>query len=160
MDILNLTTTQAVRAAVGISGESGELEDQVFVDLDVPSLLRLELSSWIPAPVSEIEAAAFSAADETEPEALAYAALRAASTYYCAILVMESAEISFAERHEDGQNKLKRQAHDTQEILTRLRVRYAGFQQQVLDYLEAPTTASTSWMIGRSVPAYDPVTNS
>jgi hypothetical protein len=161
MEILTLTTTEAVRAVLGISEESSELPDQLFTDLDMPNLLLLELSGWLPASITQIEDAAFASDDETARANLAYLALKAASAYYCASVALESGELSFAERYEDGQNKLKRQTHDVQALLDRIYGKYLYHRQQVLTYTETPAeTYSSSWMVGRSVPSYDPVTNS
>lgn len=161
MDILTLTTSAAIRAAIGVSEKSGELEDQVLTDLSMPDLLLLELSSWLPVSIDDVEAGYDGATDETAKAALAWLALKAASTYYCATVVLESGEISFAERYEDGQNKVKRQSTDYQALLDRLAGKYAYYRQQVLTYLETPAEVyANNWMIGSSIPTYDPVTNS
>ena len=159
MNILDLTTSEAIRAALGISSASGELIDQTMTDLGVVNLLKLELYSWLPQSIDAIADAAEAETDETAPASLAYLALKAASTYFCAALLLESGEISFAIKHSDGQNEFQRQDKDVQQILERLRGRYADYRQQALTYLESPLVAATGWMIGRSVPGYDPVTN-
>ena len=161
MNILTLTTSEAVRAALGISDESGELPDQALIDLGIADLLRLDLAEWLPKPILEIENEAAAEPDETARASLAYFALKAAATYFCASLILESGELSFVERYEDGQNKMKRQAFDQDKFLSKITGRYLYYRQQALTYLESPAeTFSSSWMVGRSVPSYDPVTNS
>jgi hypothetical protein len=161
MNILTLTNSDAVRAALGISDESSELPDQTLEDLRIGELLLLELSEWLPVSITEVETAASQSDDETSRAGLAYLALKASATYYCASVVLEAGELSFAERYEDGQNKMKRQTADIQKVLDRVVGRYQYYKQHVLTYLESPAEVfSTSWMVGRSTPNYDPVTNS
>lgn len=160
MNILTLTSSDAVRAVLGLTEVSGELEDQTLIDLGISNLLLLELSSWLPVSIQAIEDAAASAVDETARANLAYLALKAASAYYCGSVLLDSGELSFAERYEDGQNKMKRQAHDVQALLDRVYGKYLYYRQQVLTYLETPAEVySANWMVGRSAPNYDPVTN-
>ena len=161
MNILTLTTSEAIRAALGISEETHELSDQTLIDLGISDFLRLELASWLPKTPVEIETEASASEDETSRASLAYLALKAAATYYCASVVLESGELSFAERYEDGQNKMKRQAYDISKLLDRVTGKYLYYRQQVLTYTESPAEVfSTGWMVGRSTPSYDPVTNS
>lgn len=161
MNILTLTNSDAVRAAIGVSDESNELPDQTLIDLGIADLLLLELSEWLPVSIVEVETAASQSNDETSRAGLAYLALKASATYYCASVVLEAGELSFVERYEDGQNKFKRQTTDMQKVLDRVRGKYLYYKQQALTYLESTAEVfSTSWMIGRSAPNYDPVTNS
>ena len=161
MNILTLTNSDAVRAAIGVSDESNELPDYTLTDLRIADLLLLELSEWLPVSIVEVETAASQSGDETSRAGLAYLALKASATYYCASVVLESGELSFVERYEDGQNKFKRQTTDMQKVLDRVLGRYQYYKQQVLTYLESPAEVfSTGWMVGRSAPNYDPVTNS
>jgi hypothetical protein len=161
MNILTLTTSGAVRAAIGISDESNELPDQTLVDLGIADLLRLELAEWLPVTIVEVETAASQSDDETSRAGLAYLALKASATYYCASVVLEAGELSFVERYEDGQNKMKRLTADMQKLRDRVAAKYLYYKQQALTYLESPAEVfSTSWMVGRSAPSYDPVTNS
>lgn len=147
MDLLNLTTTDAVRAALGIELASGELDDSVFADLRVEDLLELELDSWLPQPRADILVGG------GRPLKL----LQSAATYYTAALMLEAGELSFAERHEDGQNKMKRQTHAVQELIDRLLARYRRYRQDLLDAL-LPQAQGTGWMAGAARPNVDPVT--
>jgi hypothetical protein len=161
MNILTLTSSEAVRAVIGVSDDSGELQDQTLIDLRIADLLLLELSTWLPKTVIEIETEASASDDETSRASLAYLALKAAATYYCASVVLESGELSFVERYEDGQNKMKRQAFEVSKLHDRLMGKYLDYKQQVLTYTESEAEIfSTRWMAGRSTPSYDPVTNS
>ncbi|NCC30974.1 MAG: hypothetical protein EOM24_02995, partial [Chloroflexia bacterium] len=55
ISILDLTSSDAVRAAIGIDEASGELDDQVFTDLRIADMLRLELAGWLPDTVEKIQ---------------------------------------------------------------------------------------------------------
>jgi hypothetical protein len=161
LDILSLTTSEAIRAALGISGDSDELIDQALTDLGIEDMLKLEFYGWLPQSIASIEDAADAETDETQPASLAYLALRAAATYYCASIVAQPAEIAFAVKHSDGQNEFQRKPVDVDKLIARLRGSYADYREQVLSYLSAApvTVPAPSWMTGSASPSYDPVTN-
>ncbi|NCC41402.1 MAG: hypothetical protein EOM21_18645 [Gammaproteobacteria bacterium] len=155
--ILGLTDTDAVRAAIGIAEESGELDDEVFSDLGIGNLLKLELADWLPDyksirddPLAEIEDTA---------EELKLLLLQGFSTYWCAYTMSLSSDISFALRQEDGQNKMIRQTRDVEELLNRLLTRALQYKSRLLAILSPPPTLLTNWFVGSAAPNYDPVTN-
>lgn len=157
MDILGLTTTEAVRALIGIDEASQELPDQLFTDFELEDALALELGTWLPMTVSAVIEGGDGSGDDGD---LAYIALRSASKAWCAWQVLQAAEISLATKHEDGQNAMTRQAFKTEEILNRLGSLYSRYRELCLTYLgSVVTVSSTSWLAGKSSPVYDPVTD-
>ncbi len=156
MDLLGVTTTEAVRALIGIDEASGELPDQLFVDWEIEDALRLELGTWLPATLSSILAGG----DGTSsPADLTYLALRNAGRAWCAWQVLQVGEISIAQKHEDGQNAFSRQAFRFDDLLLRLGALYSKYRDLCLVYAGQTATSSTSWLAGKSSPTYDPVTN-
>jgi hypothetical protein len=160
ISILDLTTSDAVRAAIGIDEASGELDDQVFTDLRIADMLRLELAGWLPDTIEEIQADALMVLDDSDAAALALVALQSAATYWCAATFLLSGEISFATRQEDGQNRSVRQDFDADKLLEKLQSRYAYYKGKVTELLMPTATATlTNWFAGKATPTYDPVTN-
>lgn len=157
MDILGITTTEAVRALIGIDEASQELPDQLFTDFEIEGALSLELGTWLPVTVSTVIEGGDGSGDEGD---LAYIALRSASKAWCAWQVLQAGEISLATKHEDGQNAMTRQSFKTEEILNRLGSLYSRYRELCLSYLgSVALVSSTSWLAGKSSPAYDPVTD-
>ena len=156
--ILELTDTYAVRAAIGVSEESGELDDSVFSDLDISNLLKVELIGWLPNyksirddPLAKLE-------DTTEE--LKFLLLKGFSTYWCAYTMSLSSDVSFALRHEDGQNKMIRQTRDVEELLNRLLTQALQYKSRLLAIISPPPSLLANWFVGSASPNYDPVTNS
>lgn len=156
MDLLGLTTSEAVRAFIGIDEASGELPDQLFLDLEIEDALRLELGTWLPVTLSTLLAGGDGSGSAAD---LAYTAARQAARAWCAMEVLQSAEISLAAKHSDGQNEFSRQAYKVSELLQRFAGVYARYKDMVLSSLGETTTASPSWMAALVRPDYDPVTN-
>jgi hypothetical protein len=156
LDILGLTTSEAVRAFIGIDEASQELPDQLFVDLEIEDALRLEFSSWLPI---SLEALLLLNAGSSDNANLAYLAARHAARAWCAMEVLQAAEISIASKHSDGQNEFVRQAYKVADLLARFSAVYNRYRDMVLESLDQPSTTSPSWMVGRAIPSYDPVTN-
>jgi hypothetical protein len=157
IQILNLTNSDAVRAALGISEDSKELEDYVLQELRLDRLLKIELSTWLPTykeiaedPLAEVE-------DTTEE--LRLFLLQGYATYWCAYTMMMTGEVSFALRHEDGQNKMIRQTYDVEELLNRLLTRALQYKSQLLSLISPSPAALVNWFIGSAQPNYDPITN-
>jgi hypothetical protein len=131
LDILGLTTTEAIRAMIGIDEASRELPDQLFIDLEIEDALRLEFGSWLPVTLDA----------------------------WCALEVLQAADISLAQRHSDGQNEFARQTYKVEDLLNRLNASYLRYRDLVLSNLGETVTASTTWLAGVATPTYDPVTN-
>jgi hypothetical protein len=156
MDLLSVTTTEAVRALIGIDEASQELPDALFTAFEIEDALQLELGTWLPVPLATVLAGNDGSGDSAD---LAYLALRNASKAWCAWQVLQAGEISIAQKHEDGQNAVTRQSFKLEQLLQRLGGLYSKYRDMCLAYLGQTTTSSTAWLAGISSPAYDPVTN-
>ena len=156
MDLLSVTTTEAVRAMIGIDEASQELPDQLFTDFEIEDALQLELGTWLPVSLSTVLTGGDGSGSSAD---LVYLALRNASKAWCAWQVLQAGEISIAQKHEDGQNAVSRQTFKLEELLLRLGGLYSKYRALCLLYLGQTVTSSTSWLAGISSPAYDPVTN-
>jgi chromosome condensin MukBEF complex kleisin-like MukF subunit len=159
IDILTVTTSDAVRATLGVSELAQELPDAYFASRNIAAALRLELSTWLPATLEELEDAA-DAADEGDDAILVWDAVQLASTYWCAWEVAKTAPIALFQKLEDGQNSVARPTWDQQELLAVLANSYALYRDKALEvYTDTtPTTATASWLAGVSRPTFDPVT--
>ena len=156
MDILGLTTTEAVQAFIGIDEDSRELPDQLFIDLEIEDGLKLEFGTWLPVTLTALLEGADGSGSAAD---LAYTAARQAARAWCAMEVLQAAEISIAAKHSDGQNEFVRQPHKVAEVLERLKGSYQRYRDMVLTNLDQTVTAATSWLAGYASPSYDPVTN-
>jgi hypothetical protein len=156
VDILGLTTTEAVRAFIGIDEAAKELPDQLFYDLEIEDALRLEFSRWLPITIETLVALGERSSDGVN---LAYLAARQAARAWCAMEVLQAAEISIASKHSDGQNEFVRQTYKVADLLLRLSAVYNRYRDLVLEELDQPSTTAPSWMVSRAIPDYDPVTN-
>lgn len=156
MELLSVTTTEAVRALIGIDEASQELPDQLFLDFEIEDALQLELGTWLPVPLSTVIAGGDGTGGAAD---LAYLALRSASKAWCAWQVLQAGEISIAQKHEDGQNAVSRQSFQMEALLQRLGGLYSRYRDLCQGYLGQTVTSSTSWLAGISSPSYDPVTN-
>lgn len=156
MDLLGLTTSEAVRAFIGIDEASGELPDQLFVDLEIEDALKLEFGTWLPVTLSVLLAGGDGSGSAAD---LAYTAARHAARAWCAMEVLQSAEISIAAKHSDGQNEFSRQAYKVPELLQRFAAVYGRYRDLALTNLGQTVSASASWMVSLASPDYDPVTN-
>jgi chromosome condensin MukBEF complex kleisin-like MukF subunit len=155
----NLTNTDAVRAVIGASEAAQELTDAYFAARRMEGALRLELSSWLPATLEELEDAA-DAADEGADEILVWDAVQQAATYWCAWEVVKSAPIALFQKLGDGQNEVQRPELNHKELLDLLSGSYMRYRDLALEVYndETPTVASPTWLAGKSTPTFDPVT--
>jgi len=157
--ILTLTTTEAVRAAIGIAEDSGELDDEVFIDLSIEEMLSVWVYSWLTVTIASVKSGNDSASEENDSRVIAWKALTSAATYYCAYLIVLSAPISFAERNEDSNNKMKRPSYDPDKLAQQF-LNQANFFKGVCSEKVAQVAVAVPAFIGISSPSYDPVTNS
>lgn len=158
MDILGVTTTEAIRAVIGVSASSGELPDSYFTDRNMTGALRLELSTWLPATLETLSDAA-SAADEGDPEILVWDAVQQAAAYYCAWECIKSAPIALFQKIGDGQNEVSRPIMNQKELLDLFSSSYMKYRDLALDaYSGEVVPVSASWLSGKSSPTFDPVT--
>jgi chromosome condensin MukBEF complex kleisin-like MukF subunit len=159
IDILTVTTTDAVRATLGVSELAQEMPDAYFTSRNIAAALRLELSTWLPATLEELEDAA-DAADEGDDAILVWDAVQLASTYWCAWEVAKTAPIALFQKLEDGQNAVQRPVWDQKALLDMLANGYTTYRDKALEvYTETtPAAATASWLAGVSSPTFDPVT--
>lgn len=158
MDILDVTTTEAIRAVIGVSVASAELPDSYFTDRNMAGALRLELSTWLPASLETLSDAA-AAADEGDPEILVWDATQQAATYWCAWEVIKSAPIALFQKISDGQNEVSRPTMKQKELLDLFSSSYMRYRDLALDlYGGEVVPVSASWLAGKAVPTFDPVT--
>ena len=158
MDILGVTTTETIRAVIGVSDPANELPDSYFTDRNITGALRLELSTWLPASIETLSDAA-SAADEGDPEILVWDAVQQAAAYWCAWEVTKTAPIALFQKIEDGQNAITRPTMKQKELLDLLRGSYTSYRDLALDvYTGAVVVVTASWLSGKATPSFDPVT--
>jgi len=153
-----VTDTDAIRAVIGVSEASQELTDEYFTARRIEGALRLELSTWLPATLEELEDAA-DAVEPGDPAALVWGSVQQASTYWCAWEVVKSAPIALFQKIGDGQNEVQRPELKHKELLDLLSSSYARYKDLALDIF-SPTTATAytaSWLAGKSAPIFDPV---
>jgi hypothetical protein len=155
----NTTNTDAIRATIGVSEASKEIQDQYLVDRRIEGALRVELSSWLPATLEELEDAA-DAADEGDQAILVWDAIQQAATYWCAYEVMKMAPIALFQKIGDGQNEIQRPELKHKELLDLLSSSYMRYRDLALGIYnaETATVARPTWLSGKSVPTFDPVT--
>lgn len=148
MDILGLTTTEAIRATLGVSEDSLELPDEVFENHEIEDEIELNLVSWLPVDMTTI----LSGGDP-----LAIKRLRACAKYIGALLLLPSLTTSTASKQSDGQDEFQRQPRDLALMKENLEELLARYQTALVDSLvTTPTTVFS--IMGRSSPSYDPVT--
>ena len=160
MDILGVTTTETIRAVIGVSDPANELPDSYFTDRNMTGALRLELSTWLPASIETLSDAA-SAADEGDPEILVWDAVQQAAAHWAAWEVVKTAPIALFQKIGDGQNELIRPTLNHKELLDLLLKGYISYRDLALEvYGGAVVVVTASWLSGKSTPSFDPVTGS
>jgi len=160
MDIGNLTTTEAIRAALGASSE----EDLTDTDIsnNTPELeLELDLKSWLPDFDSIRDAGILTTA--TEAQKTAYQHLKMYAKYFCADLISRSANFSMPQMITDGQNEVQRfQENKWKELRESLRRRMAIHRTYLSDYAVSEfsrTEETTQYsLFGKATPSFNPVT--
>lgn len=150
MDILSLTTTQAIRAVLGVSQESDELNDAVFTDIGIEDELELSFSDWLPVPYTQIVSSG---------PATALQALRVCAKYAGALILLPSLQNAVSIRQSDGQNEFQRHPRDLTALKKSLEEALGRYKSVVLSEVDPVTVAPTSptWF-GKASPSFDPVT--
>lgn len=157
MNISSLTTTEAVRAVIGVSEEHNEFPDQYFIDRELDRALLLEFVPWIPGSISSLSSAANEAPSGSQ-DALLWWAIRQAATYWCAWACLNNAGTALFYSLEDGQNKVVRPKVNYKELANEFLGAYYKYKEQALDLVGSVSSSSVSWAAGVSSPLYDPVT--
>lgn len=96
MDILSLTTTQKIRAVLGI--DDHDYNDTKFTDLDLTSELAVHLTTWLPLWATLLE-------DESDDADIdrQVLALQIYAKYYSARVVFTAAPMAFLKSRTDGE---------------------------------------------------------
>lgn len=158
MDLLTVTTTEAVRAVLGVSDAANELPDQYFLDRMLDSALLLELQTWLPGTLDDLLDAAEAAASPMDSDSLIWNLIQQASTYWCAWACCDNLGLGFFARIEDGQNKAMRPTIDYEKLAARLWSAYQSYKARARALSAPVAAASTSWAAGVSSPSFDPIT--
>lgn len=145
MNLGTLTTTQAIRAVLGVSEDSDELPDQIFTDLEISDQIELIIEQWLPISIASVSLAS-----------KAGKALRSAAKYTGALILLPSLTTSTAALLSDGQDQFRRQDRDLKEMEKALRRNLDDMIEIILDELVTDYTNQPSFM-GRSSPNFDPV---
>lgn len=148
MDLLSLTTTEAIRATLGISADTLELEDQVFEDLEIEDALEIELNVWLPSPVLTM----FSSATADQMKLL-----KQAARYTGALLLLPQLLTMTASKQSDGQNEFQRQDRDVLQLKKELEGKLSQYKNLLLDALSV-VSVKTYTLFGRASPDFDPIT--
>ena len=146
MNLGTLTTTQAIRAVLGVSEDSDELPDQVFIDLEISDQIELLIEQWLPVTISSISLSSTTGK-----------ALRACAKYTGALILLPSLTTATAALLSDGQDQFRRQDRDLKALEEALRRNLEDMQKIVLDEL-VTDYESTPTFFGSAAPTFDPVT--
>ena len=159
ISVTSATSSDAIRAVLGVDPSSGELPDTYFTDRGMAAELRLELDSWLPATLLALQAAAIAAGSESREERT-WHAVKQAAAYWCASRVAATGHLAFFQALEDGQNTVSRPALKIADLAASLLSSYQSYRGMALSYYSGTTAAtySPSWMFGTSKPTFDPIT--
>ena len=159
ISILQLTTSDAVRALLGIS--EAELQDTVITAAAVEDELRLDLGTWLPTDVVlETVIQEGLAADEWSDEQKTYLRLAAYAKAFCAHYFVANQDNWRLIRLTDGQVDEQRKSSVDLEALARYLQGLMGSHKTAFLALVAPatTTPVSMTVMGKARPTYDPVT--
>ena len=151
------TSTEAVRGALGV--DLHDLPDQQILDAELDVELTLDLGTWCLGYSAKLAVGA----SATEAQKTLQACLRTYAKWYCAT-EFSLKVLTFKQVYGDGKAEQRRFGNfDWEKLATSCKAKRDTYKQQILqiDPDSAATydgTASYS-LIGRGVPAYNPVTN-
>lgn len=152
----SLTNHHQVRAVLGILN-ADELPDTHIVNSNVEIELELDILDWFSGSVPKVVADG-SAAGATTVQKQQYFALASYAKYFCSVSLANTFQILIEKSISDGQNELVRNELDLPQFLESLRNRRDAYKTKFLQ-LAGQTTQTQAALMGRAVPAYDPVTN-
>ena len=152
MDIY-LTTSEAIRAALGVSNDSQELPDSVFVDADLELEIESDMAAWLLAEVGADIDVVLSLATDTLRTSFSLCA-----KYFGALLLLPSLTTATASKLSDGQDEFQRQDRDIAELRADLQAQLYKHQRRILDALSVTPPSQTFGIMGVSSPASDPIT--
>ena len=151
MDVY-LTTSEAIRAVLGVSNDSQELPDSVFTDHELEVEIELHLESWLSEAANTDVTTVLSTG-----AARARTAIPLCAKYIGALLLLPSLTTATASKLSDGQDEFTRQDRDIRKMQEDLQAMLHKYQGLILDALDATATALPFQVIGRAIPNYDPI---
>lgn len=104
MTPISYTDTDRIRSVLGIDEE--DVSDDQIANRDLEKELRLDLLTWVSTHATVYDAGQVSNATETEQSAAD--ALVLYCTYFCAVLVAKSLQLSAPQQISDGKNAMSR----------------------------------------------------
>ena len=155
INILGITTSDAIRGVLGVSEE--EIPDQVMTDVLLEDQLDLDIHEWLSDPVSTVIAEGI-AGGATETQVKRLKALKLHAQYKGAVLLFSHVRSGTALETSDGQNLLKRRVDDLEKLLPELMELAAKYQAMLVE-LQGGTITEAPTLVGKATPAYDPITN-
>lgn len=158
IDILQITTTDAVRGVLGADGLE-ELTDEQLISINLPFELEVDLDEWLEPlkPVSEIISEGTAPGATTE-EQIRYRTLQLYGKYFCSYRVANSAEYTLIEVLNDGQSEVRRTKRDLPAFLARLAGLAGGYKAKLIEGVGGEVSSPPSFF-SAVPPDYDPVTN-
>ena len=156
MDILGLTTTEAIRATIGADINNSEYVDQDFTDFSIADELKAALLEWLSDYQTLIDAQAGS---PTEVEQNSFLFLKLYAKYFCAHTMLRSQDRALAVEISDGNNKVSR-SDDRKEREAKLKhfSQMARTFQNLVKTTYLSETPSVATMMSAATPDYDPIT--
>jgi hypothetical protein len=152
MDVY-LTTSEAIRAVLGVSEDSQELPDSVFTDMELETEIELQMETWL------LEVANTSVVNVLSTgSARARTAIPLCAKYLGALILLPSLLTATASKLSDGQDEFQRQDRDIDNLRRDLQAMLGKYQGIILEALEATASALPFQVIGRAIPNYDPIT--
>lgn len=154
-DLLGLTSSEKVRASMGLSGR--DLPDAVMDQMDIADELQVVLESWLPDWESHLATGAAEAASAVEKGLLR--TLRVYAKYQAAAILAVSAQNFVLERLSDGENEGQRNLEGIagyRHVLQSKADEHRVLIENVLDSQRQADLVLT--LFGVSVPDRDPVT--
>lgn len=158
IDILQITTTDAVRGVLGADGLE-ELTDAQLISINLPFELEVDLDEWL----EPLKAVADIISEGTAPGAtleqkMTYRTLQLYGKYFCAYRVANSAEYTLLEVLNDGQSEVRRTKRDLPAFLARLAGLAGGYKAKLIEGAGGEVSTTPSFF-SRVAPSLDPVTN-
>lgn len=156
MEILTLTTYDAIRAVLGV--DSDDISDTTLTDFDLEPHLKLDLSFWFPSYQGLIDKVG-----KSDSELLQISALEIYAKYFCANEVLISANMQFLQRKSDGEVESHRFQEDSlKELKDEFKERVATAKKMVLNLVtefSPEKVSATPKFFSKSKPSNDVVTD-
>lgn len=149
------TTTQQIRAVLGITDR--EIEDVQMTDLDLETLIEIEVDRVYPTHAAAV--AAGDAGGATDAEKKLSKTVKLFCAYQGAVFLLPGLQNLIVQKVTDGDAEMQRFMKDdldkTKEQITGMR----DYLRATLNPTEYGTSASIIVPIVAALPDYDPVTN-